>query len=335
MKRLLISETSYARIRGELDAVPGLQSVLVREDGTLTADGSQTSPEDARVDAAWANNDVFQSAAVKPFMTAALKSPNLAWVQSGGAGFEHPVWASFVNKGAVLTTQHVQSFGIAEFVLWGVLDHLQRGPERRRAQAEGRWEKLPFGDIAGSRWLVVGFGAICQDVAVRARAFGAHITGVRRTPGPHPLADAMLEDWKEALPHADVVVLSLPLSRSTAGMADAAAFAAFKPKSVFVNVGRGGLVDEGALIEALARGRPAHAVLDVFAAEPLPPESPFWSHPQVTATAHTSALSSGLVGRSDQIFLKNLHCFLRGEPLHGAVAAEEVLDSAAESGRPG
>jgi phosphoglycerate dehydrogenase-like enzyme len=261
-------------------------------------------------------------------MVAALKSPKLAWVQSGGAGYENPVFAAIVRKGATLTTQHVQSVGIAEHVLWGVLDHWQRGPERRANQAERRWERLPFREIAGSHWLIVGFGAIGQDTARLARGFGARVTGARRTPGEHPLADAVTANWREALPGADVVVFSLPLSSATARMADADAFAAFKPGSVFVNVGRGGLVDEPALLSALDRGAPEHAVLDVFDVEPLPLESPFWDHPRVTVTSHLAALGSGLQGRSDRVFLNNLRRWAAGEPLVDAVSAEQVLAGA-------
>jgi phosphoglycerate dehydrogenase-like enzyme len=327
LKRLLIYKASYDRLRAEIDGVPGVAPVLMDADGRLTLDGAEVSPEAADAEAAWANNDVFVSPAVRAYMTAVLKSPRLAWVQSGGAGFENPVFAAIVRKGATLTTTHVQAVGIADYVLWGVLDRWQRGPERRANQVAVRWERLPFRDVRDSRWLIVGFGTIGQETAARARAFGAHVTGVRRTPGEHPLADAMVADWREALPAADVVVLSLPLSRETARMADATAFAAMKPGAVFVNVGRGGLVDEAALLAALDRGTPEHAVLDVFDAEPLPADSPFWSHPRVVVTAHTSGNGSTASARADAVFLANLRSFAAGEALDGAVTADEVLAS--------
>jgi glyoxylate/hydroxypyruvate reductase len=322
VKRLLVYASSYARLRADIEAVAGVEPVVLGEDERLRIRDVETSPEAAAVDAAWTNADVFFSPAARSYMTALLKSPNLAWVQTGSAGTEHPIFQSILAKGATLTTTHVQAVGIADYVLWGVLDVLQRGPERRAAQAERRWERLPFREIDGSRWLIVGFGAIGQETAKRARAFGARITGVRRTPGPHPLADAMVADWREALGEADAVVLSLPLSPASARMADASAFAAMKPGSVFVNVGRGGLVDEPALLAALDGGTPEHAVLDVFDTEPLPSESPFWGHPRVTLTSHTSGVGTGVQARADQVFLENLRRFAAGEPLSSVVTPE-------------
>lgn len=329
MKRLLLHARSYERISEQLAGLSDQLSVAtMADDGVLRLDGREVSPEEAAVDAAWTNADAFFSPAVRAFMAAVLKSPKLAWVQTGSAGVEAPVFSAIVNKGAVLTTTHVQAVGIADYVLWGVLDHWQRGPERRAAQAEARWEKLSFREIRDSHWLIVGFGAIGQETAARARAFGGRVTGVRRSAGGHPLADAMTSDWRAALPEADVVVLSLPLNRDTARMAGAEAFAAMKPGSILVNVGRGGLVDEPALLAALDRGTPEHAVLDVTDVEPLPPQSPLWRHPRVTLTGHTSGLGSGVTARADQVFLANLRRWIAGEPLEGIMPAAEVLASA-------
>src|SRR5580704_11679889 len=106
-------------------------------------------------------------------MIALLNAPALQWVQSAAAGFDHPIFAQLVNKGVRLSTSHGQAVGIADYVLAGVLDHFQRAPERRAAQAERVWRRLPFREVADSVWLIVGFGAIGQAVALRARAFGA------------------------------------------------------------------------------------------------------------------------------------------------------------------
>jgi phosphoglycerate dehydrogenase-like enzyme len=131
---------------------------------------------------------------------------------------------------------------------------------------------------------------------------------------------------------ADVVVLSLPGSVETTGLVDAPFLAAMKPGSMLVNVGRGKAIDEEALLPALDAGTPEHALLDVFATEPLPADSRFWDHPRVTLTGHSSALSSGVERRADDVFLANLGRFLAGEALINEVPAADVL--AAAGGRP-
>ncbi|MBL8771729.1 MAG: D-2-hydroxyacid dehydrogenase [Phenylobacterium sp.] len=326
--RLLLHEKSYARNRAALDAFgAALELLLIDDQGQIRLAGAPVSVDDAQPDAAWANPDTFFSGAGRPFMAAVLKSPRLRWMQSGAAGFDNPVFGRIVEKGASLTTSHGQAVGMADYVMWGVLDVLQDGPRRRAAQAAHEWARRPFREVAGTRWVIFGFGAIGQAVARRAQAFGAHVTGVRRNPAPEPCADAIATPsaLPDVLPDADVWVLAAPATAETRHVADAAAFARMKPGSILVNVGRGALVDEPALLAALAAGRPAHAVLDVFETEPLPADSPFWDHPQVTLTPHASGMSAGNPVRNDATFLENLRRFLAGEPLQGVADPKDVL----------
>jgi phosphoglycerate dehydrogenase-like enzyme len=328
MTRLFLYEPSYRRIASRMPKLSDSdQLLLMYPDGSVWQGDHQVPAEEVRPEVGWTNSDLFQNPAGRAYFIALLKSPALKWVQSGAAGFDHPMFAQLVQKGARLTTNHSQAVGMAEYVMWGVLDHLQHGPERRVEQAAGRWTDIYYTEISGSRWLIVGFGAIGQAVARRARAFDAHITGIRRAPGAHDLADVIAPpgEIKALLPDSDVVVLSLPLTAETIGLVDADFLARMKPGAVFVNVGRGGLVDEAALLAALDRGTPAHAVLDVFQTEPLPSDSPFWRHPRVTATAHASPLGSGLIARGDAVFLDNLARYLAGQPLHSEVDPKEVL----------
>jgi phosphoglycerate dehydrogenase-like enzyme len=325
--RLLIYEPSYRRLQAQIDAVPGVESLVFGKDGAVTLSGAAAPAEAVDADAAWTNADVFFSPVARAFMVAMLKSPSLKWVQSGAAGFDNPVFGQIVQKGAALTTSHGQAVGMADYVLWGVLDALQGGSVRRAAQAAREWTRHPFREISGSTWVIVGFGAIGKGVADRARAFGAHIIGVRRNPDLDPSADriAAQPDLPALLPDADVVVLACPLTAETRHMADAAFFGAMKAGAIFVNVGRGGLVDEPALLAALDRGVPEHAVLDVFETEPLPTESRFWDHPRVTLTPHSSGMSAGNAPRNDALFLDNLTRFAAGQPLTNLADPKDVL----------
>ena len=328
MVRILAYEPSFRRIAGQVAAATKAHEVLLMDkDGAITLNGVPVDPDNAEVEVGWATADMFFGPAVRQYFAAVLKSNTLKWVQSSAAGYDSPVFGMIVSKGAQLTTNHSQAIGMSEYVLATVLDHFQRGPERRAEQAAARWTPLNYREIAGSHWLIIGFGAIGQETARRAKAFGATITGVRRQTGDQPLADAMAtpDALPALLPTADVVVLSLPLSAHTKDMVDAKFLGAMKPGSILVNVGRGGLVDEPALLAALDAGKPEHAILDVFVTEPLPADSPFWSHPRVTVTPHASPMGSGLQARSDALFVENLTRYLAGQPLINAVEAKEVL----------
>lgn len=328
MPRLLVYEPSYQRISSEIASrAPGTEILLIDDGGKITLDGLEVPVEEARPDAAWANHEVFMGPAARSFSVAMLKSPTLKWVQSAAAGFDHPIFGQLVAKGVALTTSHGQAVGMADYVLAGVLDHFQGGPERRKAQAEKVWRRDAFREVTGTQWLIVGFGAIGQGVAHRVKAFGATIVGVRRDPSAHPDADRIidLDALPDELPVSDVVVLSIPLGAATRHLANEAFFKAMKPRSVLVNVGRGGLVDEAALLAALDQGVPEHAVLDVFEIEPLPAESPFWSHPHVSLTGHASGITGGQHHRNQALFLDNLARFAAGQPLLNQARPQDVL----------
>ena len=325
MPRLLIFEPSYRRLESRLAAFGApLECVLMQPDGALTLNGAALDgPADPEI--GWFNSELYFSPRARDYAAALLASPELKWVQSSAAGYDDRVFVAISQK-ARLTTNHSQAIGMAEYVLSTVLDHMQGGASRRRDQADHRWNPAPYREVMGSQWLIVGFGAIGQETARRARAFGARITGVRRRSGDDPLADVMAtpDQLKALLPAADVVVLSLPLNRHTENMVDAALLAAMKPGSIFVNVGRGGLVDEAALLAALDAGRPEQAILDVVRTEPLPPESPIWDHPRIALTSHCSGIGSGVAARTDALVLENIRRYLAGEPLLNEVDPREV-----------
>lgn len=333
--RLLLHETACQRIEAKLAALP-VERLTMDDRGELRLDGAifRGRPDPAAV---WLDG-VSPSPARRAFFACALSSPSLAWVQTVAAGLDRAIYAELARKGARISTSHGQAIGIAEYVLAGVLDHFQGGPERRAIEAARQWRTTPAREIMGSRWLIIGFGAIGQAVAERATAFGAEVTAARRSPKPHRAAHTVLamDRIVDALPEADVAVLSLPLSENTRELVDTRFLSRMKPRSLLVNVSRGGLVDHAALYAALDQGPIAHAILDVFTQEPPPPDSPVWSHPRITLTAHTSWRTNGMTPRNDAFFLENLGRFLRGEPLLHEQSAEDVLgQSAVRRGRDG
>lgn len=322
--RLLIHETSYQRLEAQILAHgAAVEPLVMDETGAVRLHGQLLGPDDIQPEAGWVNNDIFFSAAMRSFLATLNGSPNLKWVQSGAAGVDHPIFQRFLERGITFTTSHGQAVGIAEYVIAGAFDALQQGPARRAAQAEGRWERIRFREVGGTHWLVIGFGAIGQGVSQRARALGATVTGVRRSTAAHSAADQMatLADLPAHIGRADVVVLCCPLTEATRRLADAAFLGRMKAGAILINVGRGALVDEAALLEALDRGTPEHAVLDVFETEPLPASSRFWSHPRVSLTAHAAGDTAGQQPRNDVTFLENLSRYLAGGPLANQVTS--------------
>jgi phosphoglycerate dehydrogenase-like enzyme len=315
LTRILLSEVAFQRIRPRLDAQ--LECVLMDRQGVLRLGDVELAPEDARPECGWIGHELFADGLVEHYGDVLLQSPALKWVQSGGAGLDRPIFGALLGKGVRVTTNHSQAVGMADYVLWGVLDHFQGGAARAAEQAAHRWTQRRAREIDGTRWLIIGFGAIGEAVARRAKGFGAHVTGVRRKPGESPFADAVTtpERISQHLGDSDVVVLCMPQTAETTGLVDADFLAEMKPGSMLVNVGRGSAIDEEALLAALDAGKPEHALLDVFRVEPLPVDSRFWDHPRVTLTPHSSAMSSGNAGRTDALFLDNLARYIAGRPL--------------------
>ena len=197
---------------------------------------------------------------------------------------------------------------------------------------ERRWARTEFREVHGTRWMILGMGHVGREIALRARALGAEIIGVRRSPRGDEPADRMLSarhrgEVLSVLPSCDVIVLSAAANRESTHFVDAAFLAQLSPGTTLINIARGALIDEPALLESLTQGRPALAILDVFEQEPLPPGSPLWSHPNVRVSAHSSAVSNGFNTRNDALFVANLARFVRGERPHHLVDPELVRDS--------
>jgi phosphoglycerate dehydrogenase-like enzyme len=264
----------------------------------------------------WLSVDVLRKPDTE-FINGLLESDALRWVQSAGAGYDTWHFEELLRRGVRLSTAHVNNVPIAEFVMREVMDRFQRADRWRAAATEHRWEHHEWREVSGSTWLVVGVGAIGTAVAERARAFGCTVIGIRRNPlGAEPVDEMIAPDeLTSALPGVDVVVLTLPATDETRNLVDDDFLAAMRPDAVLVNVARGSIVDEAALVRALDAGRPDFAILDVVSEEPLPPEHPLWSHPKVVVTPHTSSGGHGRFARGADLFAENLRRYRAGDPL--------------------
>lgn len=316
--RLFLYRPDHERIAARLEAFPGLD-IAVMDDGKAVrgAHGAEIDRQAVKPAAAYASSGLYTHGPVRAFFGVLRHAGTLRWLQSGAAGHDAPIFPLLARGGAVICNSDAAAPAVADYVLAGVMAAFHRGEERREQQSGRLWRRIEFREVGGTRWLVVGMGHIGGAVARRARGFDAHVTGVRRRPSGDEPVDAMIApaELARALPEADVVVLTAPLTAETRGMVDAAFLDAMKAGSVLVNIARGGLVDEAALLAALDRGRPAHAVLDVFEEEPLPAWSRFWSHPRVRVSAHCAGASPGTARRNDDLFLDNLERYLSGKPL--------------------
>jgi glyoxylate/hydroxypyruvate reductase len=248
------------------------------------------------------------------------EAPRLRWVQALGAGVEDIVAADSLAP-TVAITRIVDQFGvsIAEYVFAELLARVRSLDRTRSLQAERRWQGFIADSLAGRIMGVAGLGSIGLEVVRKARAFDMPVYGLSRTTAATDRVDHHFgpDAWTDFVRDLDVLVLTLPLTPQTRGVVDAEVLAAMRPESVLVNVGRGALVREAALVDALSAGRPGGAILDVFESEPLPAESPLWNLSGVTVTPHVSGPSRP----SDVIafFLANLARFDRGAPLVGLV----------------
>jgi phosphoglycerate dehydrogenase-like enzyme len=306
-------------------AAPDARFLTMDRDGTIRHDGAEIAWEDAHAEVAYGSADIFDDQALtRRFFGWLMRTEDLSWLQMAAAGVDHPVFGALLDAGVRITTAHVTDIPIAEYVLAQVLRASVPIQAMDADQARRQWVKHEWREVHGSRWLIVGLGAIGSAVSVRARAFGAHVVGVRRSPtGDEPVDEMVTPDATlDVVPNADVVVLCAPATRHTVGMAGASFLGRMGPQSILVNVGRGQLVDEVALRRSLDAGRPARAILDVAVDEPPAQDSWLWDHPAVTLTAHTSAGGDGRHARAAEVFAANLSRFVGGGPLADEVTVE-------------
>lgn len=254
----------------------------------------------------------------------ARENPRLEWVHAMAAGAGGAVKASgleqdILQKFKITTSAGVHALPLAEFAAMGILNGFKRSAELAQDQAAKAWPSLrvPTRLVNGSTLVISGLGEIGLETARIARALGMKVSGSKRSVEPIDGIDQVVDNagLPVLLATADAVVNTLPGTAYTEKLFNREMFAAMKPGTTFVNVGRGTVVDEDALLDALENGQVGYACLDVFAVEPLPQDSPLWNHPKVMVSPHTSALSAAENRLITERFCGNLRTFLDGGDL--------------------
>ena len=329
-----IPDESLAMIREALGA--GWHVVPVREPMWAGGDGSRTVPEAVRTEIRDA--EVYMGFGISRELF--LAAENLRWVHSAAAGARASLFPEMVAADTLFTNSAgIHAEPLAEWALAAML-HFARGFDiAMRAKYEHVWRyeplaghQSPLRELAGSTVGIIGFGGIGSAIGRKARALGMRVTAMRRNPGAaggagqldaesDSPADDVLgpDDLPKLLETADYVVISVPETPDTAGLIGPRELARMSPGSVLINLSRGGIVDEDALIEALRSGRLRGAALDVFRREPLPPDSPLWEMEHVLLTPHTGSITPALWKRETRLILENVRRYLAGEPLKNAV----------------
>jgi phosphoglycerate dehydrogenase-like enzyme len=274
------------------------------------------------------------------------RAPRLRWVQLQSAGINHvldtPLWRSDVQ---ITSANGVHAVQIGEYALTMLLAHFHKLPQMFRHQTRREWargearEALTATELRDATLGVVGYGAIGREAARLARAFGMRILATKRAEssprfdgwspegtgdpdGSLPERFYTAEELPAMLPECDAILLSLPLSDATRHLIGPRELAAMRPHALIINVGRGALVDQDALVEALRQNRIGGAALDVTDPEPLPADSPLWEMGNVIISPHVSGPSRHYEQRAGHLFAENLRRYLAGEPLLNLVSRE-------------
>jgi phosphoglycerate dehydrogenase-like enzyme len=267
------------------------------------------------------------------------RAPHLTWVHSATSGVERALTPAALARDVLVTNARgVFSRPIAEHVLLMILAVSRHLPQLMELQHERTWQPLEGRELRELTIGIVGYGSLGRSVASLASAFGARVIAMRRRPDAGASTQGPLDDdgdvfpfeprldrvvgpdgLHELLAESDIVVLAAPLTPATDGLVNEAALASMKHDAWLINVARGRLVDDTALIRALRDNRIGGAALDTFRDEPLPQSSPYWELPNVILTPHTAWSSARVLDRSIDLFCDNLVRFSRGEPLRNVV----------------
>ena len=312
----LVAERYGERIRA---AAPGARLVHPTADGW---------PEEAQAaEIAYFSEDFWTSETNRQLVPMLFGLPRLRWFHSFSAGIDHPVFRVVLERGALLTNSPGSSSQpIAQYVIGMMLRVAKRMDVWAEQQRERRWQPIETDELTGKTVGIVGVGHIGGEVARLAKAFGMQVIGCRRRPRPPRFVDELVppERLPELLGRSDFVVLAVPLSVQTDGLIDDAALRSMSPHAWLINVSRGRIVREDALVRALAGGTIAGACLDVFEEEPLPEMSPLWSMPNAIVTPHNSGWSPLNLERGTGVFLDNLGRYVAGRSLQNQIRLPDL-----------
>jgi phosphoglycerate dehydrogenase-like enzyme len=290
--------------------VPYLQSCM--PDAEVVASSADGEPCAAEVVVTLLDDEATRD------LRAAL-TPSVRWVHVFAAGVDGFPFDALGER-LLTCSRGASAPAIAEFTLASMLEFEKRLSEVWITAEPERWGTASLGGLRGRTLAVVGLGAIGTAIARRALAFDMDVVAVRRSDAPPPLPDITVSaSLHDALADADHVVVAAAATDATRRLFDTKAFAAMKRGTHFVNIARGSLVDQDALLQALDEGTVARASLDVTDPEPLPTGHPLYGHPHVHVTPHISWNSPDTVARTVNLLIDNLRRYLADEPLHGRV----------------
>jgi phosphoglycerate dehydrogenase-like enzyme len=250
------------------------------------------------------SDDVLQSAA------------RLKWVQALGTGVDNLVDRPCLRKDVIVTNVHgIHGPPVSEAAIAAMLALARDLPRAIRAQDKRQWQRFPARLLHDKTVGIFGIGAIAEALAPKCKSFGMRVIGVSSAPRTLPGFDRMHASGElaEVAGEFDFFVLLTPLTNKTRNCIDASVFAAMKPSSFLVNLARGGVVDEAALLAALRGGGIAGAALDVFNEEPLPGDHPFWSMDNVIITTHQGGFCDVYIDHAWPTVETNMRCFLKGD----------------------
>jgi len=245
-------------------------------------------------------------------------APKLKFIQALGTGMDGILDQPALRPDTLVASLHgVHGAPVSEAALAGMLALSRNLQGAVRAQDERQWKRWPARLLHEKTVGIVGVGVIAESLAPKCKVMGMNVLGVSSVKREMPAGfDGLhgMDELLDVLPHCDYVVLLTPYSRATHNLFGVRAFAAMKPRSYLINLARGGVVDEDALMDALKRGGLAGAALDVFAHEPLPPDHPLWSFENVIITTHQGGFCDTYVDLAMPILEQNIRAFLAGRP---------------------